>query len=151
MNLSEYLSRHQVILLTGSSKKEALEQLMDLMAGEIENVSRKELARAVWKREEIMSTGIGSGLGVPHVRMEGLHRAHIAIGVSHQGLGDYESLDQEPVHVVVLIAAPAGEHETYIRLLATTADVLKNDTLRDRILTTTDEDEIYRIFTEGSP
>jgi mannitol/fructose-specific phosphotransferase system IIA component (Ntr-type) len=147
MDLSAYLSEDEVVLLAGRTKKAALEELMDVMAQNLEGVGREELGAAVWKREEIMSTGIGHGLGVPHVRMAGLGRAYVTIGISHSGIQDYESLDGEPVHVVVLIAAPAGEHETYIRLLATAADVLKQDALKERILHTTDIEEIYQIFT----
>ena len=151
MDLSAHLEPHQVVLIKGNTKKEAIEQLMDAMARDLGSVSREELADAVWKREEIMSTGIGNGLGVPHVRMEGLSQAVMAIGIHHEGIRDYESLDDEPVQVVVLIAAPQGAHETYIRLLANAAEVLKNDELRERILETKDEREIYDIFTQEAP
>lgn len=151
MDLSESLKPHQVVLLGGSTKKEAIEQLMDAIGGDLGSSSREELADAVWKREEIMSTGIGNGLGVPHVRMENLDRAVMAIGIHHEGLKDYESLDGEPVQVVVLIAAPQGAHETYIRLLANAAEVLKQDELRKRILETKDKREIYDIFTQKNP
>jgi mannitol/fructose-specific phosphotransferase system IIA component (Ntr-type) len=150
MKLGDYLKPQCVVILQGTTKEEALSELIDVM---VENGApgKAQLTEAVWRREEMMSTGIGAGLAIPHVRMGGLKAALIAVGVSHEGLADYESLDGEPVHIVVLIAAPQGQHETYIRLLALVADVLKQKPLREQILQAEDSETIYRVLTESQP
>ena len=147
--LTQYLTPDRVTVLTGTNKADALQELMDVLVAS-NGIKADELAREVWKREELMSTGIGNGLAIPHVRLAGIKHASIAVGVSPEGLADYESLDKKPVHIVVLIVAAAGEHETYIRLLAKVADVLKEEDFRQAVVAANDPAEIHRILTEGS-
>jgi len=149
MRISDYLMLEHVVILTAATKAEALDELVSAADDFSENISQEELARAVWEREKMMSTGIGQGLGIPHVRLPGLSDAAMAVGVSRNGIADYESLDNKPVHIIVLIAAPQGKHEIYIRLLAKVANVLKQDDIRKAISETDDAAEVYRILTEG--
>lgn len=148
MEITDYLTRDRVLLLQASTKAEALDDLAAALAGPEIGVGREELTRAILQREEMMSTGIGQGLAIPHVRMEGLKAPAMAIGVSRDGISDYESLDNQPVHIMVLIAAPQGQHDTYIRLLAKAANVFKRSDLRERIIKADDPAEIYAVFAE---
>jgi len=148
MKLADYLTPSRVVSLKGSSKTEALGELVTVLA-EANGVSAAELSRAVMQREDMMSTGVGNGLAIPHVRMSGLKAASIAVGVSRNGIADYESLDDEPVRIIVLIAAPQGQHDTYIRLLASVAEALKKKQLRQAIVDSDDPGEVHRILTEG--
>ena len=147
--LAEFLTSDRVVLLSATTKAEALDELMDVIVACNGGVEKESLAREIAKREEMMSTGIGNKLAIPHVRMEGINRATMAVGVSRDGLADYESLDKQPVHIIVMIAAAKGEHETYIRLLAQVAEALKEADLREEIIRATDPAEIHRIFIEG--
>ena len=149
MQISDYLTPQRIAILAGTTKVEAIDELVDLLANSDLGVTREELRRAVWKREEMMSTGIGNGLAVPHVRLVGIKAAAMAVGISPAGIADYESLDKQPVRIIVLIAAPEGEHETYIRLLALTADVLKLPLSRQKIIAAKSTDEIYAVLTEA--
>lgn len=149
MKLSDYLTVEHVIILNGSTKSQAMSEMVVAADDFSEKVDQEELLKAVWEREKMMSTGIGQGLGIPHVRLTGLTDAAIAVGVSCDGITDYESLDNKPVHIIVLIAAPQGRHEIYIRLLARVANVLKQDDVRMAIIEAEDQAEVYRILTEG--
>jgi len=150
MELSEYLAPDRVVLLKAATKREALSELAGVLARADGAIEQSTLEEAILKREGLMSTGIGNGLAIPHVRMPEITTAMMTVGVNRNGIDDYESLDNEPVHIVVLIAAPEGQHETYIRLLAKAADVLKQPGLRKAIVDSDDRQEIYRILTEGS-
>jgi len=150
MDLTEYLAPERVVLLAGTGKAEALERLVEAIAPAAEGVSPEQIAQAVWKRERLMSTGIGQGVAIPHVRLPGLSEAVMAVGVSREGLADYPSLDGQPVHILVLIAAPQGQHDKYIRLLAMAAEVFKRGDLREAILRAEAPAEVYRIFTGGA-
>jgi len=149
--LVEYLTPERVVLLTATTKAEVLEEMIDVMVASDGDIPRGGLSQEVWKREKLMSTGIGHGLAIPHVRMEAITKATMVVGISREGITDYESLDKKPVHIVVLIAAPAGQHEVYIRLLAKIADVLKEEPLRQAILEAADPAVIHRILIEGKP
>ena len=96
-----------------------------------------------------MSTGIGHGLAIPHVRMKDVKAAAMGVGISRSGITDYQSLDGKPVHIIVLIVAPEGQHETYIRLLAQAADVFRHEDLRRATIEAEDTAESYRILTRG--
>ncbi|MHC4563165.1 MAG: PTS sugar transporter subunit IIA [Planctomycetota bacterium] len=146
--LAGYLTSDRVAILAGLTKAQAIEELVAVTAAS-GGIDAETLAREIWKREELMSTGIGNGLAIPHVRMAGISSATMAVGVSAAGISDYESLDKQPVRIVVLIAAGQGEHETYIRLLAKVADVLKEEELRQAVLDSDDPQTIHRILTEG--
>jgi len=149
--LARYLTTERVTILRSTTKAEALAELVKVLVASNGGVAAEDVLREIWTREELMSTGIGNGLAIPHVRMAGVSSAAMAVGVSAAGLADYESLDKQPVHIVVLIVAAQGEHETYIRLLAKVAEALKEEDLRAAVTTADDPAEIHRILTEGKP
>jgi PTS system nitrogen regulatory IIA component len=144
--LLEYLTPSCVILLEGTTKEAALAELVDVLVAEEPSLDRQTLTDEIAKREAMMSTGIGNRLAIPHVRLAGAKNPAIAVGVSQAGIPDYESLDQQPVSIVVMIVAPAGEHDTYIRLLARVADVLKDESMRDAIIAAKDTHTILDIL-----
>jgi len=149
MELSSYLTSERVVLLKGRTKSEALGELAEIAAAADSKIDKASLLVAIQRREEMMSTGIGQGLGVPHVRLKQAGEPIVAVGISKDGIADYTSLDNQPVHIVLLIIAPAGQHEVYIRLLAKVANVLKQDDLRKAIVEAGDPAEVHRILTEG--
>ena len=148
MKISDYLAPERVIFLKSTTKADALEELIQAAKDFSENITLEELRKAVWEREEMMSTGIGQGIGIPHVRLPGLEKITMAVGISREGIADYESLDNKPVHVIVLIAVPQGQHELYIRLLAEIVGILKREDLRRAIIEAKDASEAYRLLTQ---
>lgn len=149
MEISQCLKPECVLKLAGSTKIEVLDELTIVLADSDPSVDREALSAAVWKREEMMSTGIGHGVAIPHVRMAGVTAAAMAVGISRRGIADYKSLDGKMVHIIVLIAAPEGEHDTYIRLLAQAADVFRHEDLRRAMIEAKDPVDSYRILTCG--
>jgi mannitol/fructose-specific phosphotransferase system IIA component (Ntr-type) len=133
MELSDFLSEQSVVVLNGSTKAEALDALGALAAKQA-GLDAETVRAAIWAREELMSTGIGNGLAIPHVRLAGLDKPHMVVGISRDGIADYQSMDNQPIRIIVLILAPQGQHEAHIRLLAKVADVLKNEALCGRII-----------------
>lgn len=149
MEISQCLKSQCVLNLIGSTKADVLDELVTVLAGSDQSIDREQLSAAVWKREEMMSTGIGHSVAIPHVRMEGVTAAAMAVGVSQRGIADYKSLDGKLVHIIVLIVAPAGQHDTYIRLLAQAADVLRHEDLRSAMIEAKDPAKTYSILTGG--
>ncbi len=147
MELSDYLTLQRVIILDATTKSDALDELASVLIETDIGVSKDELVSAIWEREEMMSTGIGHGLAIPHVRMEGLSDTVMGVGISRNGISDYSGLDDKPVSIIVLIGAPLGQHEIYIRLLAKVTEVLKHSELRDGIVEAETTEEIYSILT----
>jgi mannitol/fructose-specific phosphotransferase system IIA component (Ntr-type) len=150
MQLSDYLPLEHIIMLKASTKDTALAELVQLLVKADPKLDFDGLIDAIHQRENMLSTGIGQGMAIPHVRLKGVKRAAMAVGVVREGLSDYESLDKAQVHVVIMIIAPEGHHDTYIRLLAEVAEVLKEDELREAVIHAQTPEEVYNVLCAGS-
>lgn len=146
ISINDVLSSERVLILKYVSKKEALQELVESLATAPEVEDREELSRAIFRREELMSTGIGLGIAVPHVRLESVKDLVITLGISRSGIIDYESLDGKPVHVVCMIAAGKYQHTKHIKTLAAISACLKNESLRNLLLAAPDTETIYKIM-----
>ena len=148
-SLSAILKPERTVLLHSTTKEAALNQLIDLCT-DIPNLSnRAELADAVFKREQLMSTGIGLSIAVPHVRLNSIHEINVAFGVNESGIKDYDSLDNIPVRIIVLIVAGRDQHTDYIQTLSRISRLLKNPLIRERLFEAKSSSEIYKIVIEG--
>lgn len=93
-----------------------------------------------------MSTGIGWGIAVPHVRLTSVKSPVMALGVSRKGIQDYDSLDGLPVHYIIMIAAGRDQHAEYLRLLSLVSTRMKDESVVKALLSAK-EDEIWSVFT----
>jgi PTS system fructose-specific IIA component/PTS system nitrogen regulatory IIA component len=82
-----------------------------------------ELVGSLIKRETLASTGIGQGVGIPHTKHAGVDRVIGAVAWCQEGL-QFESLDDEPVHLVVLVISPADRHAEHLQALASVSSIL---------------------------
>jgi len=151
MRLMDYMDLERTCFLAGETKRDALTELIDLISGSEAISDRDELEQAIWYREELMSTGIGLGIGVPHVRLESVREPVVAVGVRREGIEDYESLDGDPVQIIVMIAAGRKQHQIYIRLLAEVVAHLKEPGVRQSILEAEDPEALYTALAGESP
>lgn len=108
---------------------------------------KRELTERIFHREKMMSTGIGIGIGVPHVRLASISDLVMAVGVCHLPLTDYESLDGLPVHFVFMIAAGADQHDQHLKLLSAISAKMKNDEFRSTLLTAANPVEFHELLT----
>lgn len=148
MKLKKAINKDHICILKGNIKEEIILELIKLMdtSGEIPDVAK--LKESILYRENLMSTGIGLGIAVPHVRIEGVKKPIVAIGISHDGIPDYESIDGQTVKIVVMILAGKEQHKEYIKLLAQIASRLKDENTRENLIKAKNPDEIYGIFVE---
>lgn len=148
MKLKNCIDERLMVILKNATKKEALLELMALLneTGEIPDTA--ELQEKIFYRETLMSTGIGLGIAIPHVRMEGIHRPIMAMGISKTGIRDYESLDDKVIWIIVLIVAGKNQHREYIQLLSKIISKLKSGKTIERLLKAKTPAEISSILLE---
>lgn len=146
-SIESVLAPERAFLIPGSTKAEALGVLIDALTPMPGVLSKKELADAIFSREQLMSTGIGLGIGIPHARLNGVKNVFAAIVVCKNPLTDYESLDKSPVSIVVMILAGRDQHALYINILSSVSKILKEEGARDALRGASTTDEIYRILT----
>lgn len=145
--IRDVLSPDRVVLMEETRKEPAMMRIIDALARSALIKDRKELTRAIFDREELMSTGIGFGVAVPHVRLASVGDLVMAVGVSSQAITDYESLDGQPVRIMCMVAAGINQHAEYIRALAAVSGRLKDPAVRESVLAAATDTAVFEIFT----
>jgi len=95
-----------------------------------------------------MSTGIGMGIAVPHVRLASVTGPVMCAGICRYPLADYESLDGEPIRLIFMIAAGQHQHTEYLKLLSSLSLRFKNEKLRNALMSAPDSLTFYHILTQ---
>ena len=140
------LSPDRILYLDYSTKRDALLALAQNLAAapQIKNIS--ELSSEILKREELMSTAIGRGIAIPHVRLHSVTDLVVSLGISRCDIIDFQPLDDEPVRLVLMIAAAYNQHAYYLQTLSFFSARLKNHELRDSLLQTASKQEAYNLL-----
>lgn len=144
--LEKLLTPERVVFLEGPQKENALKTLCAVLATSSLVPDEEELAAAIFRREELMSTGIGFGVGVPHVRLEGVSDLVMALGIAREPLADYTSLDDVPVQIVCMVAAGKTQHPQYIRALSAISTRLKDESVRRELIHSKDAVSAFNLF-----
>ncbi len=131
--------------LESKDKYKAIEELAMVFEGSGVCGNIQELIRSLKEREEIMSTGIGFGIAIPHAKIESVTEMAFGIGISRKGL-NFDSMDGRPVNLIILVAAGEKQHKEYLRLLSNIMAILKTDSIKDRIISTDSTEEILQIL-----
>ena len=127
MRITDLLSVESVSLNGApSSKTEALEMMVELMAksGKISDI--ESYKAAVFAREEEGSTGIGEGIAIPHGKCDGVSTPGLAAMVINDGV-DFDALDGEKVNLIFLIAAPNTEDNIHVDVLSKLSVMLMDE------------------------
>lgn len=143
------ITAEHIIDLKSNNKKDSLKELVDVIATASEVTDKDKFYLAVVKRENVLSTGIGIGLAVPHVNIDSVKDFVMAIGRKKDGL-DFDSLDGKPVYLIVMIGANINQQEDYLKILAKICMLFKDLSFREEILKAATTKEIYNMIKEQS-
>ncbi|MFJ5758834.1 fructose-specific PTS transporter subunit EIIC [Neobacillus sp. NPDC093182] len=146
MRITELLTKETINLaLTSTTKTGAIEELVTVLdnAGKLND--RSEYKKAIIKREEQSTTGIGEGIAIPHAKTNAVKHAAIAFGRSKAGV-NYESLDGQPSHLFFMIAATEGANNTHLEALSRLSTILLKDEVRKQLLEANSADEVLTII-----
>ena len=147
--IQSILSAHRILFLDHASKKDALVALAQNLADAPQIKNKKELTTEILKREELMSTAIGCGIAIPHVRLSSVTDLVVSVGISRKDIVDFHPLDDEPVRLIFMIAAASNQHTYYLQTLSWFSSKLKNKALRESLLNAKTPEEVYNLFTES--
>ncbi|MFO7821504.1 MAG: PTS sugar transporter subunit IIA [Lentisphaeria bacterium] len=118
MKISEKLTSSMIkVDLESEEKEEAFEEMVQLFVDNDLIEDRDAALQAILEREAKMSTGIARWLAIPHGKIEEANELLMAVGISKEGI-DYDSLDGEPVHVLIMVFAEIGNPGPHIEALA---------------------------------
>lgn len=143
--LREYIELNRIFFSNATIKEEAIDELVKVSKEDGKVSDPDNFKKALLKRESIMSTGIGYGVAIPHVKLEYIPEFFITIGINKKGI-DWDSLDSKPVYLMFLIAGPANQQEKYLRILAKLTLVIKNPERRKKLINAETKYDVLKIF-----
>ena len=146
IQIRNILSPDRVVFINQRSKHDALIQLSEVLASAPQIKNKTELTEQILKREELMSTAIGRGIAIPHVRLLSVTDLVMAVGVCRKPIEDFEPIDDQPVSLLFMIAAAYNQHSYYLKTISNFTALFKNSELIHSILEAQTEDEIYSIL-----
>ena len=101
------------------------------------------------EREKLCSTGLGSGVAVPHCKLPGLKRLLLAIGISRQGI-EFGSSDGQPAKLFFLLVSPAQAPAAHLQALAAISKWVRVDNHVEGLLDASDPNEIYHLLSRDN-
>ncbi len=142
------LSPERIVFMNHQTKHDSLVELSQVLATAPQIKDAQELQSEILKREELMSTAIGRGIAIPHVRLSSVTDLVMAVGISKCDIIDFQPLDEVPVRLMIMIAAAYNQHSYYLQTLSFFSSKLKNDEFRNSLINAKDSLEAYNILTK---
>ena len=149
MKITDLLSVNAVNLnVSASDKNDVLNQAVDLMAAQGNIKDRASYLKAVLEREKESTTGVGDGIAIPHGRCDGVRTPGLIAMVIPNGV-DYEALDDEPVHLLFLIAANPQSGSAHIDILSKLSGMLMHDEFTEALKNAKSPEEFLKIIDDA--
>jgi PTS system nitrogen regulatory IIA component len=121
-------------------KKKELLRVFCGSAAEVYGLDGHKLFEEVWRRENLVSTCVGSNVALPHCRLAGVDRLCMAVAIWEKGV-NFDSPGGDLIKIAILIVAPEGKLEAdYLALLALLARVLRRESNRMEFFSRSDEE-----------
>jgi PTS system fructose-specific IIC component len=149
MQLTNILTdKHIFLNFEADSKEEAIEKFIELLkdSGSIKDAA--VLKDALFEREKLGTTGVGSGIAMPHARSGAISGLTVAFFRSEKGF-DFKATDDAPVNIVFLLLAPVAAGGPYLKLLAKISRLLRSDEFRDSLMNAKDVAEVLQIIQDN--
>jgi len=146
MNIYSLLSEDTVLShLKVKDKETLLNKLVDLLKDQVDRNQLESIRKAVFEREEIMSTGVGKGLAIPHGKASRIDDSYASFAILAEPV-DYESIDEKPVQLVFLLVGPETKNSTHIKLLSRISRLMNNTSFRESLIECNSSEEILSRF-----
>ncbi len=133
--------------LKATSRREVI-RAMTAAACEVEGLDAQDVEKAVWSREEALSTGLGNGVALPHARIDGLRESLVVVGVSRKGI-DFDAPDGRPANVIFLVLTPSNDANAQLQIGSEIARIFRDQTLSDRVLHTRNFTDFLALMRTG--
>ncbi|HSQ40712.1 MAG TPA: PTS sugar transporter subunit IIA [Fibrobacteraceae bacterium] len=134
MRLSERLVDNGIIINSECQNKAGiLREMVDVLAQAFSLKHRDEILEAVLSREKQKSTGIGCGLAVPHAKVDYVDRMCMVAATVPKGI-DFDTLDKEPVYLLMLIVSPSNTVGPHIKALSSVARIMADAEVRNDLI-----------------
>jgi len=148
MRLTQILQKQCVkVPLEGKDKESVITELVDVLDAAGVLADRQQVLQAVLLREQMRSTGIGSGIAIPHGKCDAVSELVMAIGISPDGI-DFQSVDDKPVKIVILLVSPADQTGPHIQALARISRLMLDEQFRQQLEQADSPQQIYELLSD---
>ena len=110
--------------LESRDKNSAISELIELLTAQNLLVDKEAVSEAVFTREQTRSTGIGSGIAIPHGKCHAVKELVMALGIAHEPI-EFESVDGHPVTIIILLVSPTDQTGPHIQVRPTNSCATK--------------------------
>jgi PTS system nitrogen regulatory IIA component len=141
------ISQDRILFLNYMNKRDVLVAMSENLSTAPQIKNPQELHEEILKREDLMTTAIGLGIAIPHVRLSSVTDLVVSVGISSVDIIDFKALDDEPVRVLIMIAAAANHHAYYLKALSYFSSQLKNRELYNALLAAKTPSEVFSLLT----
>jgi PTS system nitrogen regulatory IIA component len=150
MELADILAERAVLCCTGVKTKRQLFEELAERAAELSGHPAADILNAITSREELGSTGLGNGIAIPHGKIAGLKQV-IALFARLDHPIEFDSVDDQPVDLVVMLLAPAGAGADHLKALSRVARLLRTEAVVDELRQLDDPAQLRAILTTPLP
>ncbi len=148
MRLDRIIARGRIVDLVSLDLETALQELLDVCVGKFPDLKPESLLKGLLARESTMTTYLGFGVALPHVRVKMSRRYVLAIGRSRVGIRHDGALADERVHLIVMLIAGENARD-YLQVLASIARQVKDQELVQNLVNAPDLDALYERLIGG--
>jgi fructose-specific phosphotransferase system IIA component len=146
MKIADILNEKVIVTnLPGTTKAEIINAMIDLAATNEKVIDKEKMRAAIFEREKIMSTGVGSGFAIPHGKTDAVQDIVAAFAITDQPI-DYQSLDDQPVRIVFLLVGKDNSVGPHIKLLSRISRLMNKEGFRKRLIEAESPAEVLKIF-----
>lgn len=131
--------------LTSTDKEAAIEELVQLLANAGQITNPNDAFQAIMDREQQRSTGIGSGIAIPHGKSASAKELVMAMGIAQDTI-DFESIDNKPVKIIVLLVSPPDCTGPHIQALARISRLMLDETFKAKLEKAASPEEVYELI-----
>lgn len=146
MNLTKILRQNCVkVPLEGKDKKTAITELVDVLDSNKLLLDRDIVLESVLSREKMRSTGIGSGIAIPHGKCKAVAELVMTIGIAPKPI-DFQSVDGKAVSIIILLASPIDQTGPHIQALAQISRLMLDDQFKQQLEKADSPETVYKLF-----
>jgi len=131
--------------LESKDKQGAITELIGLLDAGGLLQDKKAVTEAVLAREQTRSTGIGSGIAIPHGKCKGVKELVMAVGLAPEQI-DFDSIDGKPVTTIILLVSPLDQTGPHIQALARISRLMLDEQFKKSLEKATSAEEVYELL-----
>lgn len=147
MSLIDYINKESIMIDVQETDKE---HLLSKMVERLDNcgllINKEEAEHAIIAREQLMSTGVGNGIAIPHAKTDAVKSIVLSVATIKNGI-NYKSVDKKKVFAVFMLLAPKNSASENLKVLTAIAKILRdNPHFLEKLINAEKSDEIMELI-----